>query len=65
MSETLKEMEELDLDKENGGDGIHFWARKAFEAMLLAAAAENNIADGVKYIKKSKMIQNQLQMLTQ
>jgi hypothetical protein len=33
--------------------------------MLLAAAAENNIADGIKYIKNSKMIQNQLQMLTQ
>jgi hypothetical protein len=65
MSETLKEMEELDLDKENGGDGIHFWARKAFETMLLAAAAENNIADGLKYIKNSKMIQTQLQMLTQ
>jgi hypothetical protein len=55
-------MKELDLDKENGG-GVHFWVRRAFEAMLLAA--ENNIADGVKYIKNSKMIQNQLQMLTQ
>jgi hypothetical protein len=33
--------------------------------MLLAAAAENNIADGAKYIKNSKMIQSQLQMLTQ
>ena len=65
MSETLKEMEELDLDKENGGNGIHFWAQKAFETMLLAAAAENNIADGLKYIKNSKMIRNQLQMLTQ
>jgi ParB-like chromosome segregation protein Spo0J len=66
MSETLKEMEELDLDKENGGDsGVHIWAQRAFETMLLAAAAENNIADGVKYIKNSKMIQNQLQMLTQ
>jgi hypothetical protein len=63
ISETLKEMQELDLDKENGG--VHFWARKAFETMLLAAAAENNIADGIKYIKNSKMIQNQLQMLTQ
>ena len=63
VSETLKEMEELDLDKENGG--VHFWARRAFEVMLLAAAAENNIADGVKYIKNSKMIQRQLQMLTQ
>jgi ParB-like chromosome segregation protein Spo0J len=63
VSETLKEMEELDLDKENGG--VHLWARRAFETMLLAAAAENNIADGVKYIKNSKMIQNQLQMLTQ
>jgi hypothetical protein len=64
-SETLKKMEELDLDKENGG-GVHFLARRAFEAMLLAAAAaENNIADGVKYIKNSEMIQNQLQMLTQ
>jgi hypothetical protein len=58
-------MEELDLDKESGGDSVHFWTRRAFEAMLLAAAAENNIADGVKYIKNSKMIQNQLQMLTQ
>jgi hypothetical protein len=68
ISETLKEMDELDLDKENGDDdggGVHFWTRRAFEAMLLAAAAENNIADGVKYIKNSKMIQNQLQMLTQ
>jgi ParB-like chromosome segregation protein Spo0J len=64
ISETLKEMEELDLDKESG-DSVHFWTRRAFEAMLLAAAAENNIADGVKYIKNSKMIQNQLQMLTQ
>jgi hypothetical protein len=66
ISETLKEMQELDLDKEDGDDcgGVHFWARRAFEAMLLAAAAENNIADGVKYIKNS-MIQNQLQMLTQ
>jgi hypothetical protein len=64
ISETLKEMEQLDSDKENG-DGVHLWARRAFETMLLAAAAENNIADGVKYIKNSKMIQNQLQMLTQ
>jgi ParB-like chromosome segregation protein Spo0J len=63
VSETLKEMEEIDLDKENGG--VHLWARRAFETMLLAAAAENNIADGAKYIKNSKMIQNQLQMLTQ
>jgi len=63
ISETLKEMRELDLDKENGG--VHFWARRAFETMLLAAAAENNIADGLKYIKNSKMIRNQLQMLTQ
>jgi hypothetical protein len=63
ISETLKEMQELDLDKENGG--VHFWAQRAFETMLLAAAAENNIADGIKYIKNSKMIQNQLQMLTQ
>jgi ParB-like chromosome segregation protein Spo0J len=63
LSEVLKEMEELDLDKENGG--VHLWARKAFEAMLLAAAAENNIADGDKYIKNSKVIQSQLQMLTQ
>jgi hypothetical protein len=37
ISETLKEMQELDLDKENGG--VHFWARRAFETMLLAAAA--------------------------
>jgi hypothetical protein len=67
ISETLKEMEQLDLDKENGGSGsgVHFWARKAFEAMLLAAAAENNIPDAVKYINNSKIIQNQLQMLTQ
>ena len=62
MSETLKEMEELDLDKESGV-GVHFWARRAIEAMLLAATAENNIADGVKHIKNSKMIQTQLQML--
>jgi hypothetical protein len=55
------------LDKENGSGsgGVHLWARRAFEAMLLAAAAENNIADAVKYINNSKMIQNQLQMLTQ
>jgi hypothetical protein len=59
-------MLELDFDKEDGDDcgGVHFWARRAFEAMLLAAAAENNIADGVKYIKNS-MIHNQIQMLTQ
>jgi ParB-like chromosome segregation protein Spo0J len=63
LSEVLKEMEELDLDKENGG--VHLCARKAFETMLSAAAAENNIADGAKYIKNSKVIQNQLQMLTQ
>jgi hypothetical protein len=56
-------MEELDLDKENGS--VHLWARRAFEAMLLAAAAENNIADGGKYIKNSKIIQSQLQMLRQ
>ena len=49
ISETLKEMEELNLDKENdGGGAVHFWARRAFEAILLAAAAENNIADGLK-----------------
>jgi hypothetical protein len=68
ISETLKEMEQLNLDKENdddGGGAVHFWARSAFEAILLAAAAENNIADGLKYIKNSEMIQNQLQMLTQ
>jgi len=66
MSETLKEMEELNLDKENisGSGGVRFWTRRAIEAILLAAAAENNIADGPKYIKNSEMIQNQLQMLT-
>jgi hypothetical protein len=67
ISETLKEMEQLNLDKENisGSGGVRFWARRAIEAILLAAAAENNIADGPKYIKNSEMIQNQLQMLTQ
>jgi len=66
ISETLKEMEELNLDKENisGSGGVRFWTRRAIEAILLAAAAENNIADGPKYIKNSEMIQNQLQMLT-
>ena len=69
MNETSKEMEQLNLDKENddddGGGAVHFWARRAFEAILLAAAAENNITDGLKYIKNSKIIQTQLQMLTQ
>jgi hypothetical protein len=35
MSETLREMEELDMDRENGG--VHFLARRAFETMLLCS----------------------------
>ena len=57
-TETLRQIEEMSIDKETGS---MYWPCEAMEKMLYYAATENKIT--VSLIRDSKIIQDQLRVI--